>query len=34
MNDLVKNSIESRKNAIFNSYNITEKSMIVDIVNN
>lgn len=28
MNDLVKNSIESRKIAIYNSYNITDKSII------
>ena len=28
MNDLVKNSIDSRKNAILSSYNITEKSML------
>ena len=33
MNDLVKNSIEGRKNAIFNAYNITEQSMIEKIEN-
>lgn len=31
MNDLVKNSIESRKSAIFNAYNITEQSIIEKI---
>ena len=33
MNDLVKTSIEGRKNAIFNSYNITDQSIIEKIEN-
>lgn len=33
MNDLVKASIESRKNAVFNAYNITEKNIIEKIDN-
>ena len=33
MNDLVKNSIESRKNSIFNSYNITDQNLIEKIEN-
>ena len=33
MNDLVKSSIESRKNAIFNAYNITEQNIIEKIEN-
>ena len=33
MNDLVKASIESRKNAVFNAYNITEQSIIEKIDN-
>ena len=28
MNDLVKNSIDSRKNAVFSAYNITDQSII------
>ena len=31
MNELVKNSIDSRKNAIYNGYNITEQRMIEKI---
>ena len=31
MNDLVKSSIEGRKNAIFSAYNITEQSIVAKI---
>ena len=31
MNDLVKNSIDSRKNALFNTYNITDQRLIEKI---
>ena len=33
MNNLVKNSIESRKNAIFNAYDIVDESMVEKINN-
>ena len=33
MEEIVKNSIEARKNAIFNSYNVTDKKMLDKIDN-
>jgi len=33
MNEIIKNSIEARKNAIFISYNITDKGILKQIDN-